>query len=148
MTASFGTVSLGPAPALNTRVVWCLQVLELVLPYVLDLNTLLICSTLSQQSKQLVQDAVRLNLARLVRQLPASAQVREMMIRSGCKTLGAADTEQSQLLWLCRMAGPAAIHTHHNACAVLWVVDNMTFAVDHSSKIEDEQRRTHCLGLS
>jgi hypothetical protein len=86
-----------------------------VLPHVLDVKTLLICSTLSQQSQQAVQDAVRLNLAPLVKQLAYLAGGR-------CSTWRLEPqphVEAWQLLWLCSTAGPAAVNAYENACAIL-----------------------------
>jgi hypothetical protein len=118
-------------------VVWCLQVLELVLPYASDLSTLLVCSSLSQQSQQLVQDAVRLNLAPLVKQLPESA-------RAGAAACGSGGAGEQQLLWLCSTAGHAAMNIHDNACAILKVLDNWPVRMSHDCKAEGEQRlHTH-----
>jgi hypothetical protein len=119
-----------------------LQILEVVLPYLRDVKTLLVCSTLSQQSQQLVQDAVRLNLAPLVKQLPST-------VRWGPWSV--VETAGCQLLWLCSTAGHAAVNTHDNACAVLWTLSNWPDramelnAMTDACRGQGEQRQAHCL---
>jgi hypothetical protein len=77
---------------------------------------------LNQRSQQLVQDAVRLNLAALVKQTPKSARhLHGQFAPEGWQVLFGGQ----QLLWLCNTAGPAAVNTQNNTCAILEILDNM-----------------------
>jgi hypothetical protein len=114
-----------------------LQAFAVVLPYVLDVKTLLVCSTLSQQSQQLVQDAVRLNLAPLVKQLPKPAQACLYLDR-----VEALHNAWLQLQWMCSTAGPASVNTDSNTCAILWSLHNMH--VDKAERTAGVQQQPHC----
>jgi hypothetical protein len=116
-----------------------LQVFPLVLPYVQDIGSLLICSTLSQKSQQMVQDEVQLKFASLVCQLPDAGK--ERLDRLG-DIAWRVNTEEQQLGWLCSVAGPACVNTHGNTCAILWTLDNMP-KTDYA--YSGEQQQYFCL---
>jgi hypothetical protein len=118
-----------------------LQVLGAVLPYVRDVGTLLVCSALSKQAQQLVQDAVRHSLAPLVEQLceppnSLAEPVSRGRARRWCYNI------KKQLQWLWDTAGPAVINSHSNTCAILLALDNMpasALKVDAKHKCKQQQ---------
>jgi hypothetical protein len=122
------------------------QVLGLVLPYVLDIKTLNVCSTLSQQSQQLVQDAVQLNLAALVKQLPAPASQQQEQLPGGDQAHGYLQG-QNQILWLCRSAGLVAVNIPDNACAVLKALHQMWHTINTAHRETGEGQPSLCSHL-
>lgn len=118
----------------------------MVLPWVRDVRTLLVCSALSKHSQQLVQNAVRVSLEPLLKQLPLVKQLPEPPDSlSEPLSRGLARRERynikKQLQWLWDTAGPAVINNHNNTCAMLWALDNMpalTLKVEAKKKCKQQ----------